>query len=168
MPNSEHCPPGYLCTGLHAVNNSGILPTQVLSFVSESLPSLAQADDHRAKAVLRAVRHLKCYVNYRKHQIGGPKPGDCRGPGGGRGRWHPPGWAAMPATGRVLADVTGVTDTRRSLRILADYLYETAQVTGHRAADLAERGEAVPAAPLLPGAHWGSPSGHDSSGTVSD
>jgi hypothetical protein len=60
MPNSEHCLPGYLCTGLYAVNTSGIMPTQVLSFVSESLPSLAQADDHRAKAVLRAVRHLKC------------------------------------------------------------------------------------------------------------
>ena len=27
--------------------------------------------------------------------------------GAGRGRWHPPGWAAMPATGRVLADATG-------------------------------------------------------------
>ena len=60
MPNSEHCLPGYLCTGLYAVNTSGIMPTQVLSFVSESLPSLAQADDHRAKAALRAVRHLKC------------------------------------------------------------------------------------------------------------
>ena len=60
MPNSEHCLPGYLCTGLYAVNTSGIMPTQVLSFVSESPPSLAQADDHRAKAVLRAVRHLKC------------------------------------------------------------------------------------------------------------
>ena len=60
MPNSEHCLPGYLCTGLYVVNTSGIMPTQVLSFVSESLPSLAQADDHRAKAVLRAVRHLKC------------------------------------------------------------------------------------------------------------
>jgi hypothetical protein len=31
-----------------------------------------------------------------------------------------------------------------------------------------ERGEAVPAVPLLPGAHWGSPGGDDSSGTVSD
>jgi hypothetical protein len=60
LPNSEHCLAGYLCSGLYAVNNSGIMPTQVLSFVSESLPSLAQADDHRAKAVLRAVRHLKC------------------------------------------------------------------------------------------------------------
>ena len=60
LPNSEHCLPGYSCTGLYAVNTSGIMPTQVLSFVSESLPSLAQADDHRAKAVLRAVRHLKC------------------------------------------------------------------------------------------------------------
>ena len=38
----------------------------------------------------------------------------------------------------------GVTDTRRSLRILAEYPSETAQFTGHRAADLAERGEAVP------------------------
>src|SRR5271157_5352950 len=38
----------------------------------------------------------------------------------------------------------GVTDTSRSLRILAEYPSETAQVTGHRAADLAERGEAVP------------------------
>ena len=60
VPNSEHYLPGYLCTGLYAVNTSGIMPTQVLSFVSESPPSLAQADDHRAKAVLRAVRHLKC------------------------------------------------------------------------------------------------------------
>jgi hypothetical protein len=60
LPNSEHCLPGYLCTGLYVVNTSGIVPTQVLSFVSESPPSLAQADDHRAKAVLRAVRHLKC------------------------------------------------------------------------------------------------------------
>ena len=60
MPNSEHCLPGNLCTGLYAVNTSGVMPTQVLSFVSKSLSSLAQADDHRAKAVLRAVRHLKC------------------------------------------------------------------------------------------------------------
>ena len=60
LPNSEHCLPGYLCTGLYAVNTIRVMPTQVLSFVSESLPSLAQADDHRAKAVLRAVRHLKC------------------------------------------------------------------------------------------------------------
>ena len=27
--------------------------------------------------------------------------------GAGRGRWRLPGWAAMPATGRVLADATG-------------------------------------------------------------
>ncbi len=39
--------------------------------------------------------------------FGGQKPGDCRGPGAGRGGWHPPGWVAMPATGRVLADATG-------------------------------------------------------------
>src|SRR5258705_12079851 len=48
----------------------------------------------------------------------------------------------------------GVTDTRRSLRILAEYPSETAQVAGHRAADLAERGEAVPGS-ALPGAHLG-------------
>ena len=66
VPNSEHClpGPGYLCTGLYAVSTSGIMPTQGLSFVSESLPSLAQADDHRAKAVLRAVRHLTCKLSH--------------------------------------------------------------------------------------------------------
>ena len=34
--------PGTSCTGLYAVSTSGIMPTQGLSFVSESLPSLAQ------------------------------------------------------------------------------------------------------------------------------
>jgi len=90
MPNSEHCLPGYLCTGLYAVNTSGMMPTQVLSFVLESPPSLAQADDHRAKGGIArgetpqvlTVASSRSADRCRKQLIGGPKPGDCRGPGG--------------------------------------------------------------------------------------
>jgi hypothetical protein len=66
----------------------------------------------------------------RKQLIGGPKRGDCRGPGQAAavdtrraGRRCLPRGASSPMR-------QGVTDTRRSLRILADYPSETAQVTG--------------------------------------
>ena len=129
MPNSEHCLPGYLCTGLYAVSTRGVMPTQGLSFVSESLPSLAQADDHRAKTVLRAVGHLKCELSQavdRRTEAGRlPWAGGQAAAVGTRraGRRGLPRGASSPMR-------QGVTDTRRSLRILADYPSETAQVTG--------------------------------------
>ncbi len=147
MPNSEHCLPGYLCTGLYAVSTRGVMPTQGLSFVSESLPSLAQADDHRAKTVFRAVGHHKCKMSQavdRRTEAGRlPWAGGQAAAVGIRraGRRCLPRGASSPMR-------QGVTDTRRSLRILAEYPSETAQVTRRRAADLAERGEAVPGSAL--------------------
>ena len=64
--NSEHCLPGYLCTGLYAVSTSGIMPTQGSSFVSESLPSLAQADDQLN------VGHQECRETAAGRQYGAP------------------------------------------------------------------------------------------------
>jgi hypothetical protein len=55
-------PSAFAIRNVNLVDGSGapVVPNQAVIVESESPPNLAQADGHRAKAVLRAVRHLKC------------------------------------------------------------------------------------------------------------
>ena len=136
MPNSEHCLGTYALACM-PVNASGIMPTQVLPFISESLLSLAQAYDHRPKAVLRGetprvltVASSRSAGHRHKELIGGPKPGGCPGPGQAAAvGTRRAGRRCLPR-GASSSMRQGVTDTRCSLIVLADYPSETAQVTG--------------------------------------
>jgi hypothetical protein len=73
--NSGRCLPGCLCTGLYAVNTSGIMSIQSCRLRRSRAESGAsrRPPGKDGRAVLRVVRTSS--ANCRKQQIGRPKPG---------------------------------------------------------------------------------------------
>jgi hypothetical protein len=82
MPNSEHClpAPGYLCTGLYAVNTSGVMPLKSCRLYRSRCRVWRKPTTTGQRRY--CARWDTSSANCRKQQIGGPKPGDCRGLGG--------------------------------------------------------------------------------------